>query len=150
MNISYTIYTYIVFFDIKHLPGTFFYSNFSTGADTNEEAMLARALQMSVEGGEESEAPAPATPAPAAAPAPADAGEDLGMMTEEQQIEYAMRLSMQASAGKSIDRWNHRKVNKNTNSAIQNPLIWNHSREISRISLYVCLNCYISRGWGWV
>jgi len=51
----------------------------ATGEDTSEEAMLQRALAMSMDGGE-GEAPS--------------AGADLGAMSEEEQIAYAMRMSM--------------------------------------------------------
>ena len=63
--------------------------------------MLARALQMSVEGGGmEVTPPAADVTSPGETPKPAAAADDdLTMMTEEEQIAYALRLSMQAPAG---------------------------------------------------
>jgi len=61
---------------------------------TDEERMLQQALEMSLGGAEQgAPAPAPATPA-AAAPAPAAAAPDFANMTEEEQIAYAMQISM--------------------------------------------------------
>jgi len=63
---------------------------------TDEERMLQQALEMSLGGAEQSApgpAPAPATPA-SAAPAPAAAAPDFANMTEEEQIAYAMQISM--------------------------------------------------------
>lgn len=54
----------------------------AAGEDTSEEAMLQRALAMSMGGGEESGSAAP----------------DLAAMTEEEQIAYAMRMSMAEGA----------------------------------------------------
>ena len=55
-------------------------------AETNEEAMLAQALAMSA-GGNVGDS------------APATGGDDVSMMTEEEQIAFALRLSMQPAAG---------------------------------------------------
>ena len=66
--------------------------------------MLARALQMSVQG--ESTEPAAAQVA-SAGETTQSATDDFAMMTEEEQIAYALRLSMQPGAGKRISRCAH-------------------------------------------
>ena len=53
--------------------------------DTNEEALLKQALDMSMQPDDGSSGPTPA---------PASAVPDFSMMTEEDQIAYAMQLSM--------------------------------------------------------
>merc|ERR1712020_758517 len=59
-----------------------------------DEAMLARALEMSMETGETKGSAAP----PSAAAEP-----NLAAMTEEEQIEYAMRMSMQDSEATNVE-----------------------------------------------
>jgi len=59
----------------------------STAPAPEDEAMLARALEMSMEPGDSKSAPS----------AGASAEPNLAAMTEEEQIEYAMRMSMQES-----------------------------------------------------
>ena len=60
--------------------------------DTNEEAMLAQALAMSVGGNMEEKAPAPAA-----------ADDNLAAMTEEEQIAFALRLSMQPASEDTME-----------------------------------------------
>jgi len=64
----------------------------AAASDNSEEALLQRALAMSMETGDE----ASATPAAAGTPEV-----NLGAMTEEEQIAYAMRMSMAEEAGPS-------------------------------------------------
>lgn len=70
--------------------------------ETSEEAMLQQALAMSLESGA---APAAAAaPAPAAqAPAPMEDEPDFSNMTEEEQIAYAMQISMQDCESMDVD-----------------------------------------------
>lgn len=56
----------------------------------NEEAMLKRALAMSLEGAEDSTSPATDNTAPTSGNVP-----DFARMTEEEQIAFAMQMSMQ-------------------------------------------------------
>ena len=51
--------------------------------DTNEETLLKQALEMSMQADDEGESEAEKTPVP-----------DFSMMNEEQQIAYAMQMSM--------------------------------------------------------
>lgn len=63
----------------------------------NEEAMLKRALAMSLEGAETSSSTADNTATPANINAP-----DFARMTEEEQIAFAMQMSMQDQRTKII------------------------------------------------
>ncbi len=55
--------------------------------ESSEEALLKQALEMSMEPGDDSETPGPADTRSTTV--------DFAMMSEEEQIAYAMRMSMQ-------------------------------------------------------
>jgi len=74
----------------------------SGAAGTADDDQLQRALEMSM--AVDSDQPVIAAPQPPASAASAASAEpDLSAMTEEEQIAYAMRMSMQESAGGSSD-----------------------------------------------